>query len=173
MPKERADVHARGDEPRDSRAALTSEGFSRQDEEFKQAADRSLQQRPTFSVRTRLLLAFSLFFLLPLAITIWTMNALQEIQQKILFLEVADDYEVEIQQARRFEKNFLLYGTNLADAREHAFNAQRLRDQHADRIRQVVGAETLQTMDEHFQKYLRLLGEMESLHGLHGADRRR
>ena len=35
--------------------------------------------------------------------------------ERILFLEVAGDYKAEIQQARRFEKNYLLYGTNLED----------------------------------------------------------
>jgi two-component system NtrC family sensor kinase len=140
-------------------AARTSEGFSRQDEEFKDAADRALRERPYFSIRTRLVLAFSIFFLLPLVITLWTMHVLASVHEKILFLELADDYKVEIQQARRFEKNFLLYGTNLEDAREHAQAAQHLSAENAEQFRKVVGEDSLRTMEGHLSAYLRLLDE--------------
>ena len=42
--------------------------------------------------------------------------------------------ELELQQARRFEKNFLLYGTNLPEAREHAQAALDLMTTHVDRF---------------------------------------
>lgn len=137
----------------------TSEGFSRQDEEFKDAADRALRERPSFSIRTRLVLAFALFFLLPLVITLWVMHTLANVSEKILFLELADDYKVEIQQARRFEKNYLLYGTNLEDAREHAQAAQRLSTENEEQFLRVVGERDLRTMDYHLSAYLGLLDE--------------
>jgi signal transduction histidine kinase len=142
-------------------AFRTSEGSSRQDEEFKDAADRALKERPSFSIRTRLILAFSIFFLLPLVITLWSMHVLASVNEKILFLELADDYKVEIQQARRFEKNYLLYGTNLEDAREHAQAAQRLSMENEEQFRSVVGESSLRTMNEHLSAYLRLLDEAD------------
>jgi signal transduction histidine kinase len=143
-------------------SVLTSEGFSIQDREFESVADQALKDRPTFSIRTRLILAFSLFFLLSLAITIWVISFLADVHDKILFLEVADDYKVEIQQARRFEKNFLLYGTNLDDAREHARSAQRLTAENTDMFRKVVGDQVLKTMNLHLEKYMRLLDALGS-----------
>lgn len=140
-------------------AARTSEGFARQDEEFKDAADRALKERPYFSIRARLVLAFALFFLLPLVITLWTMRVFASVQDKIEFLEVADDYKVEIQQARRFEKNYLLYGTNLEDAREHAEAARRLSTEHEQQFRKVIGETSLRVMNDHLSAYLQFLDE--------------
>ena len=153
----RANASSENDKAPTLGAVLTSEGFAGRDEEFDTAADRALQQRPSFSIRARLSLAFALFFFLCLAITIWAMRILADVNDKLLFLEVADDYEVEIQQARRFEKNYLLYGTNLEDAIEHTRMAQRVTAEHRDQLRKVVGENTLQTMNRHLEDYLTLL----------------
>ncbi len=149
----------RPDEPA-LRSVLTSMGFAREDEKFVEAADLALKQRPTFTLRARLIVAFSLFFLFCLGVTIWTISILADVHERILFLEVADDYTAEIQQARRFEKNFLLYGTNLDDALEHVRNAQRLTAQNTARFRGVVGEESLSTMNQHVADYLLLLDEL-------------
>lgn len=143
-------------------SVLTSEGFSIQDREYESEADRALKERPTFSIRTRLILTFSLILLLPLVITVWAISILADVHDKILFLEVADDYKVEIQQARRFEKNFLLYGTNLDDAREHARAAQRLTAENTEMFRKVVGVEVLEAMNRHLAEYMRLLNALGS-----------
>jgi signal transduction histidine kinase len=145
----------------DLRSALTSEGFARQDEAFETEADRALKQRPLFTIRSQLLLSFFLFFVLCLGITIWSIAMLADVQERILFLEVAGDYEAEIQQARRFEKNYLLYGTNLTDAREHVSNAQRLTVQNTDRFIGVVGEDSLLTMNQHLAAYHHLLDQLD------------
>ncbi len=145
----------------DLRSVLTSEGFSKKDEEFETAADRALQQRPLFTIRARLVLAFSIVFLLCLAVTLWSIAVTADVQERILFLDVAGDYEAEIQQARRFEKNYLLYGQNLDDAREHVQNAQRLTVQNTDRFLGVVGEESLLQMNQHIGSYLHLLDALE------------
>ena len=49
-----------------------------------------------------------------------------EILKKTQFLVIADRYTNEIQQARRFEKNYFLYGTNLENVLEHAIVAKAL-----------------------------------------------
>jgi two-component system NtrC family sensor kinase len=139
------------------RSVLTSGDFAQRDEEFTAAADKALKERPFFSIRMRLSLALSLLFLLTLAITLWSMRILKDVHSRILFLEAADDYKMEIQQARRFEKDFLLYGTNLRDAREHARAAQRLTSENTERFRRVVGAEGLQAMNSRLARYVELL----------------
>jgi signal transduction histidine kinase len=144
----------------DLRSVLTSEGFARRDEAFETEADRALTQRPLFTIRAQLILAFTSFFLLCLGITVWSIAMLADIQDGILFLEVAGDYKAEVQQARRFEKNFLLYGTNLEDAREHVANAQRLTVQNTEPFLDVVGEDLLLTMNQHLAAYLLLLDEL-------------
>lgn len=138
-------------------SVLTSEDLSSRDVEFEAAADRALQERPTFSIRARLLLAFALFFVLTLVIVLWSIDIMGEVQDKILFLEVADDYKVELQQARRFEKNFLLYGTNLDDAREHVHRAQQLTMRNSERFLKTVGKRPLEVMKSQLAEYLKLL----------------
>ena len=163
MPATGEDKPPYGQEVPTLSAALSSEGFSKQDEAFETEADRALKQRPLLTIRARLLLAFSLFFLLCFGITIWAIAIMADIQESILFLEVAGDYKAEIQQARRFEKNYLLYGTNLEDAREHISNAQRLTVQNTEPIIGVVGEDALLTMNQHLADYLHLLDVLGSV----------
>jgi two-component system, NtrC family, sensor kinase len=136
---------------------LTAESFSSRDKEFGSAADKALKDRPFFSIRMRIILSFALFFIMSVAITLWAIHILAKVQDKILFLEIADDFEVEIQQARRFEKNFLLYGTDLKEAREHVGRARHIITEYNDRFKKVLGEKSLQNMNDHLAKYQGLL----------------
>jgi len=146
-------------------SVLTPDGFIQHDRELDHAADKALKERPSFSIRARLVLAFSIFFLFPLFITIWSISALSQIHEKLLFLEIADDYKIEIQLARRFEKNYLLYGTNLEDAMQHAHAARQLADENAERFRRVIGNDVFDTMNRHNKIYI------EALEGLTAGER--
>jgi two-component system, NtrC family, sensor kinase len=142
---------------------LTSEGERGWEEAFGESADMALLQRPSVSIRTRITLAFALIFTLCLSITLWAMFALSEVQDKIYFLELADSYTSEIQEARRYEKNFLLYGTNLEDAIQHLARAEALLNQDLSRIRRVVGDAALTTMlwlDVEYRDELQRLGKV-------------
>ena len=150
-----------GREGTDLRSVLTSEGFESQDEAFETEADRALKQRPLFTIRARLILAFSLFFLLCLGITLWAIAILADVQRTILFLEVAGDYKAEIQQARRFEKNYFLYHTNLEDALEHIHNARKILKIERNNITAVVGVQEYQAMTLHLNRYEELLLQLK------------
>jgi signal transduction histidine kinase len=60
------------------------------------------------------------------------------VQHKIRFLEVAESYMNEIQQVRRYEKNYLLYGTNLDDALQHLALAQKIMAEKRDKVIKVI-----------------------------------
>jgi len=125
--------------------------------------EEALLQRPTITIRLRLTIAFASIFALCVIITLWSMYALSDVEDKIHFLEVADSYGSEVQEARRYEKNFLLYGTNLEDAIQHLDNAVALLEESEDRVRNVVGADNLTTMWELANAYrseLEQLGEI-------------
>ncbi|MBF0224194.1 MAG: HAMP domain-containing protein [Desulfobacterales bacterium] len=124
--------------------------------------NKALLERPFFSVRTRLILAFSLVFALCVIITLWSIYTLSEIQTKIAFLEITGNYMLEIQQARRFEKNFLLYHTNFEDAKEHLINAEKILKKNSTDIERVLGNKHFVTMALHLKDYhslLELLGK--------------
>ncbi|MBF0103526.1 MAG: HAMP domain-containing protein [Desulfobacterales bacterium] len=123
--------------------------------------NKALWERPSFSVRTRLMLAFTLIFSFCLVITLWAIYMVAEIQTKIYFLEISGNYMLEIQQARRFEKNFFLYGTNLADAKEHLLNAEQILKENGLVMESFLGNTSFTTMSNHLVNYHALLLELD------------
>jgi len=145
---------------------LTSEeimGPTRGQADDTSAADEALLRRPTITIRLRLTLAFAMIFSLCMIITLWSMYALSDIEDRIHFLEIADSYGSEVQEARRYEKNFLLYGTNLEDAIQHLDNAAALLEEDRRRVRKVAGDEILESMRRLEREYR---SELEQLGGV-------
>jgi two-component system, NtrC family, sensor kinase len=125
-------------------------------------AQRALKERPSLSIRRRLSVGFFLCFLLCAAMSIAWLITVGRIQTKLQFMVVADNYTFEIQQARRFEKNYFLYGTNLADARDHVASARQLLISSGDKVRAVVGISSFETMMRHIDRYNALLAGLQS-----------
>ncbi len=123
-------------------------------------AQRALRERPSFSIRTRLSVGFILLLVLSLGIALVSILTTSRIQDKIYFLEATGRYTFEIQQARRFEKNYFLYHTNLQDALEHVRKAREILDQERENIVAAVGAEEMRTMSHHLARYEQLLGSL-------------
>jgi signal transduction histidine kinase len=120
----------------------------------------ALFERPSISIRTRLVMAFALSFAMCAAITIWSIYIAALVQEKIVFLETSGNYRIEIQQARRFEKNFLLYETNLPEAMEHLRNAEQILMENGETIGNILGASALAIMKAHAREYHSLLTEL-------------
>jgi two-component system, NtrC family, sensor kinase len=124
-----------------------------------------LNQRPTMSIRLKIVVSFSLFFLLCFTVTVWSYWILTRLENKIAFLEISDKYMVEIQQARRFEKNYLLYQTDLDDAIVHLKSANEILFVNKNNIKSILGTDHYRTMVQDMSKYhdqLLLLGESTS-----------
>lgn len=124
-----------------------------------------LHRRPSISIRAKVAVSFSLFFILSFTVTGWSYWILTKLENKIEFLEIADSYLVEIQQARRFEKNYLLYGTNLDDALEHLDIADAILTQETEKIEKILGKDQVKIMSALMSKYhdqLILLGKAEA-----------
>jgi signal transduction histidine kinase len=119
--------------------------------------------RPRISIRFRLILAFFLIFALCAGISVWIIYSQAALQHKIRFLEIADGYMREIQQVRRYEKNYLLYKTNLQDAISHLHQAQKtIRDNH-DHLTRVIAQEHFDTLLRGTQVYEQLLDRIADL----------
>ncbi len=123
-------------------------------------AEKGLLERPSFSIRTRLTLGFLLFFFLSGAAILMAWYSVYRLGQRLHFLELADRYTFEIQQTRRFEKNYLLYGTNLSDVLNHVETAQGLLVSAKDELSSVIGKDNLRKMEQHLQDYKDLLTQM-------------
>ena len=125
-------------------------------------AQRALRERPRISIRTRLSMSFVLWLLLSLGITVFSMLIISRVQHKLHFLEAAGRYSFEIQQARRFEKNYFLYRTNLADALDHVQAAHGILQNEHDSMVTVVGPSEVATMNDHLARYEQLLRSMRA-----------
>ncbi|GBE30435.1 sensor protein ZraS [bacterium BMS3Bbin04] len=130
-------------------------------EQVELLAQKALEQRPLISIRFRLMAGFLSFFLLAVVMIITTIIILQQLDIRMQFLVIADKYTNEIQQARRFEKNYFLYGTNLPDLLEHARTAQELLQSSNSELESVLGKNELNTMTMHLETYMNLLEQLK------------
>jgi two-component system NtrC family sensor kinase len=129
------------------------------------SADRALKQRPRLSIRLRMALGFMLNFLLICAITITAVLFISKLGAKQLFLEKAGNYAFEIQQARRFEKNYLLYGTDLYEALLYVHNAQNVLKTSRKDFCSIIGEKAFTNMSNTLNRYQGLLESLEKLAG--------
>jgi two-component system, NtrC family, sensor kinase len=142
-------------------ATLVPDGSSRQPRE---------DSRPKISIRLRLILAFFLIFALCAGISVWIIYSQAAVQHKIRFLEIADGYMREIQQVRRYEKNYLLYETNLQDAVSHLHQAQKTILDNHDHLTKVIAQEHVDTILHGTQAYEQLLGQIAAPGSVEQAD---
>jgi|LQYC01.1.fsa_nt_gi Osmosensitive K+ channel histidine kinase len=126
-------------------------------------AQKALQERPSFSIRARLSLGFFLFFILSFGVTVAALVIISRIESKLKFMEAVSIYTFEIQQARRFEKNFFLYRTNFNDALDNVHMAQQILFANGDKIKSVVGIKNYDIMLTHVERYEELLTRLPSL----------
>jgi two-component system NtrC family sensor kinase len=132
--------------------------FKNQEKEYSESREnKSFLKRPSISIRTKLVIAFSLIFALSAAITIWSIITIEQIMDKIEFLKTSDNYKSEILEARRFEKNYLLYGTNLNDAQAHAQNAKSILEENPETIIKILGSSDYLKMKSLLSDYQELL----------------
>lgn len=82
-------------------------------------------ERPRISIRFRIIISFLLAFFFLLAIATGSMYFISRLDSRYTFFDEAGNFAFEIQQARRCEKNFFLYGakSDLYDALSYIGNA--------------------------------------------------
>jgi len=102
--------------------------------------DRALTARPSFSIRLRIILAFLLIFCFTVGITIGSIVFISRLNAKFEFFTYAENFASEVQEARRYEKNFFLYGSksDIYDALGSIHSASMLLAGAPDEIRTIV-----------------------------------
>ena len=131
-------------------------------DDAQRSADLAFLRRTSFGIRKRIALSFLLCFLVIGGVTLASSVTLGRIEQKLHFLEVADTYTSQIQQARRFEKNYLLYGTDLTSAREYTHDARETLEGASSEIASIVGHKPYEEMRQHLERYEQLLLNLAS-----------
>jgi len=116
-------------------------------------AQRALSERPSISIRARISIAFAICFLLICGITVAGMVLISSLGKSQRFLERAGNFAFEVQNARRYEKNFFLYGTNLYDGLTHVHTAAQYLRRYAGEMRAVVGDRSFNVLKEDLDHY--------------------
>jgi two-component system NtrC family sensor kinase len=151
-----ADSPVNSNEPDDS-------GATRFTDEQARAVQEALIHRPRISIRLRIVLGFLVTFIFTCGITIAGMVFISNITQRQLLLEKASNFEFEIQQARRFEKNWFLYGTNLYDALNNVQSATNLLNGFENEMRKTVGGHAYESMSYNLARYKETLERLDAL----------
>jgi signal transduction histidine kinase len=132
------------------------------DAETAQKAQQALIERPELSIRARIIIVFVALFVLSSSIAVAAVVFLRTFETKIGFLESAASYSYEIEEARRNEKNFFLYGTGLPEALASATVAESRLRGNAGPIRSVVGTGKYEEMVSGLRRYKAVLEELVS-----------
>jgi signal transduction histidine kinase len=125
------------------------------------SSEEALMGRPSMSIRFRLVVGFLLCFFLSGAIAIATVVILYQVQFKLQFLETTQSLTYNVQQARRYEKNYFLYGTDLENALLEAESAESLLASEKGNILEVAGRTSLSSLSRHMEQYRALLTQAE------------
>jgi len=121
----------------------------------------SAHQGPSISFRLQIILGFLLFFLLSVSITVGAMIIINRIDHRILAFQNWERFLFHVEQARRWEKNFFLYGTNLDDALMNVDEALALVEQNRKALLGLDGPWQREDVLDRLVTYSALLGELE------------
>lgn len=126
-------------------------------------AKRALLERPKFSLRWQIYISFLVAFLISTGIAVALVVGTYQIESKLWFLEIANDYAVQIEDLRRLEKNFFLYGTGLDAARQTVDQALKTLDRNEDEIAQTLGRPFYTNIVKKTERYESLLETLSQL----------
>ncbi len=148
-------------EPRDGQNGNIQNIYDRM--EIIGEARRALLARKRFNVKTQIFIANAIVFALALGVAAVLIASIYRIQRRIEFLEFANELTIEIQQARRYEKNFFLYRTNLDDALENIHAAQEVFITNAESFASLLGYSQQQTVLRQLEGYTDRLEELQEI----------
>jgi len=128
-----------------------------------ETARTALLSRRWISLRLQIYLGFILVFLLAVGIASVMLHTMYQVENRLRLLQSVNDYVIEIDQARRYEKNYFLYGTNLDDALEIVYEAKHIFERQNEEFRNILGKESHRTVIENLDNYRNLLERLSKL----------
>jgi hypothetical protein len=133
--------------------------------------EKALAARPSFSIRFRIILAFLLIFCFFVGTTIGSIIFISRLNAKFEFFTYAENFASKVQEARRYEKNFFLYGSksDLYDALSSINSASNLLTGAPDEIRSIVKHSDFNLLTEDLGNYERLLNQLATKFNARGS----
>lgn len=124
---------------------------------------KAIMERPRISIRFRIIAAFLLAFFFLLAVAAGSMYFISRLDSRYTFFDEAGNFAFEIQQARRCEKNFFLYGakSDLYDALSFIGNASHIIET-SNEIRSVLKSKDYNALFGDLTKYQEVLNDILS-----------
>jgi signal transduction histidine kinase len=132
------------------------------DSGVEELARQALLARPGISIRTRLVISFLAIFIVATGAVVASWLMVSQVNGKLEFIERADKFANEIQQCRRFEKNYLLYGTSLTKVLEHFYAARRTIEGAKAELGKIVGKSHWATLERDLEAYIGLIFGLEA-----------
>jgi two-component system, NtrC family, sensor kinase len=126
-------------------------------------AERALADRPNISMSLRIGMSMLLCFLLVAGVVVASMVLVSRVGTLQEFLDKASTYALEVENTRRYEKNYLLYGTGLDDALTQVQAAHNQLHSIKASMVEVTGPQVFERMEENLEQYDRSLERLAEL----------
>jgi two-component system, NtrC family, sensor kinase len=123
-------------------------------------AERALSERPNISMTLRIGMSMLLCFLLVVGVVVACLVLISRVGKLEEFLDKVSAYALDVEQARRYEKNFLLYGTGLDEALTEVQAAHQQLRGTKDNIVEQAGPKVFERMEDNLEQYGHLLEQM-------------
>ena len=124
--------------------------------------EKALMERPEISIRFRIISAFVILFLFSFGIGIASIIYISSMNTTQNFFDHAAKFAFTVEQARRHEKNYFLYGTktDLFDAVSNINIAASILESTASEMQSLLKQETFKNLESNFRKYEGLLNQI-------------
>jgi len=119
--------------------------------------------RPRISIRLRFMVSLALCFCLCALAALVNWTYLHQVRSRLLLLGTTESVAFDLEQARRFEKDFFLYGTNLDDAVRYAESAAARLQSETPQISEAAKPGEMLAVAGHLREYRRLLAYCQAM----------
>ena len=125
--------------------------------------ERALANRPTFNISLRISLLMLLCFLMVTGVVLTSMVLVSRVGILQEFLDKVSTYVLEVEHARRHEKNYLLYGTGLENALTQVQAAHKQLRGSSTAVIDLVGTRAFERMENNLESYGHMLERLAAL----------
>ncbi len=137
--------------------------ISEEDRRLLADVEHALADRPNISMSLRISMSMLLCFVLVVVVVVASMFLVSRAGTLQEFLDKVSSYALEVENARRYEKNYLLYGTGLDEALTQVQAAHnQLRSMKSNMV-DLTGPQVFDRMEGNLEQYGRLLERLAAL----------
>jgi signal transduction histidine kinase len=111
-------------------------------------------------MRVRIIAIFLLLFILVFGATATLMSLIASMRSRSEIVDRVELYVSDLQEARRFEKNYFLYGDGISDALSHIHLARTTFDRTASDVAEFMGKRGTRSMRDGLDRYQALLNKL-------------